>query len=115
MNLDTVTVIATVPAILALVNLGKRLGIGGEVSLALAVLLGVLLNLADFYWSGQQWYAAAVQGLILGLGAAGLYDITDNDPAEVMTVNYPQDGRVDDDALVQGAPWPEDWPPKEPR
>ena len=74
--MDTIVLLASVPAIVAVVNLAKRLGLSGELSLVLAVLLGVAFAVADFLWGDTGWYAAASSGLILGLGAAGLYDVT---------------------------------------
>jgi hypothetical protein len=76
--MDAITTIATVPAVLALVNLGKRLGIDGRASLIAAVVLGVAINVANHYLAGEAGYQAAIQGLILGLAAAGVYDITPN-------------------------------------
>lgn len=117
MNLDTVTLIATVPAILALVNLSKRFGIKDQWATLLAVVLGVALNLGDYFWSGTGWYSAVTQGLILGLGAAGLYDVTDRDAptvAVLATEAIPVNVEVlagDESDLVEGAPWPTDWPP----
>lgn len=117
MNLDTVTLIATVPAILALVNLAKRFGIKDQWATLLAVVLGVVLNLGDYFWSGAGWYSAATQGLILGLGAAGLYDVTNKDAPTVTVLTteaVPVDVEVlagDESDLVEGAPWPADWPP----
>lgn len=74
--IDLVTGIATVPAIVALVNLSKTLGLPAKGALALAVVLGVALNLATYAWADYAWFTAASSGLILGLGAAGLYDLT---------------------------------------
>ena len=75
MALDVVTTIATVPAVVALVNLLKRLGLPARAAMLLAVILGVILSLADFAWAGEGWYQSVVDGLILGLAAAGLYDL----------------------------------------
>ena len=80
--MEAVMTIASVPAILALVNLGKRLGLNGRLALVVAVVLGVAVNLANYYLGTEPGYQAAVQGLILGLAAAGLYDITPNSPKE---------------------------------
>lgn len=74
--MDAIMTLASVPAILALVNFGKRLGVNGRVSLVLAVVLGVGINVANHYLGSSPGYQAAVEGLILGLAAAGLYDIT---------------------------------------
>lgn len=72
---DPIVALATLPAIVALVNLAKRLGLDGKAALVLAVVLGVGLSVADYSFAGQGWYAAATSGLILGLGASGLYDL----------------------------------------
>jgi hypothetical protein len=73
--MNTVTLLATIPAILALTNLSKKLGVPTKWATLLAVVLGVGLNVTDFYLTGLGWYQAAAQGLILGLSAAGLYDV----------------------------------------
>lgn len=77
---DMITLIATVPAILALVNLAKSFGVVGKWATLLAVVLGIGLQLADYAFltdnqSAAGWYGAAAAGLILGLSAAGLYDV----------------------------------------
>lgn len=74
--MDTIITLASIPAILALVNFAKDLGLGAKRALVLAVLLGVGLNVADYYLGETGGYQAAVQGLILGLSAAGFYDMT---------------------------------------
>ena len=74
--MDTVTTIATVPAIVAIVNLIKGLGLDGKLSALVAVLLGVLLSIAVVVGAGNPIFDAAAQGLLLGLAAAGLYDLT---------------------------------------
>jgi membrane associated rhomboid family serine protease len=68
-------VFATIPAILALVNLGKRLGLKSPLSLLLAVILGVVLSVLDVLLGTNIYYQAAMSGLLLGLAAAGLYDV----------------------------------------
>lgn len=69
-----ITTLATPLAILALVELAKSLGVGGKAATALAVGLGVILAVADHLLAGSAIYGAVTQGLILGLGAAGLWD-----------------------------------------
>lgn len=82
--LDIVT-LATIPAVLAAVNLLKQFGITGKWSALAAVLLGMLFQCVDFL----SIYAVnpsqleplylvqeASKGLLLGLAAAGLYDLT---------------------------------------
>lgn len=72
----TVLTIVSVPGILALVNLGKRLGLSGPWSALAAVVLGVALALAAYLLADTGAWQAIQQGLILGLSAAGLYDLT---------------------------------------
>lgn len=74
--MDPITTIATVPAIVALTNLLKSLGIGGKWSALVAVLLGVGLSVASWALAGTGWWEQASSGLLLGLAAAGLYDLT---------------------------------------
>lgn len=70
----TVTALATAPAVLALVTLAKDLGLPSRLAALTAVVLGVGLSVADHALAGSGTYSAAASGLILGLGAAGLYD-----------------------------------------
>lgn len=86
MNTAIVT-LATIPAILGLVNLAKQWGVQGRWSALLAVLLGVAVALAEYVTAAQVIitaqgvYSAVATGLILGLSAAGLYDATATTPA----------------------------------
>nr|DAK91811.1 MAG TPA: holin [Caudoviricetes sp.] len=68
--------IASIPAILALTNLAKSLGLSGKLSALLAVILGIALAVAQYELAGYGWYQEAAQGMILGLSAAGLYDVS---------------------------------------
>lgn len=74
--METITTLATIPAILALVNLLKAQGLGSKHAMLAAVILGIALNIADFYLGAYGGFQAASTGLVLGLGAAGLYDVT---------------------------------------
>lgn len=74
--MDIVTTVATVPAIVAIVNLAKRAGLPTKAAAALALILGVVFNLSDHYLGADPAYQAAMSGLILGLSAAGVYDMT---------------------------------------
>lgn len=69
-----VTAIATAPAVLALVTLARDLGLPKRLAAPLAVVLGVVLAVADHALGSSGAYAAVADGLLLGLGAAGLYD-----------------------------------------
>ena len=68
------TTLATAPAVLALVTLAKDLGLPTRLAAPLAVVLGVVLAATDHALAGTGAYAAVADGLLLGLGAAGLYD-----------------------------------------
>lgn len=94
--MDAITTLATVPAVIALVNLIKNtFNINGKYSALLAVIIGVGLNIANYALGDAGWYQAAAQGLILALGASGLYDITNTASApsdEVISLGLtPQD------------------------
>lgn len=79
--MNTAITLASVPAILALVNLAKLFGIQGRWATLLAVFLAVLLNVGTYYGAGSPLYEAISSGLILGLSAAGLYDVTKEERA----------------------------------
>ena len=75
--MDAITTLVTVPAVLSLVNLLKNtFNINGKYSALLAVIIGVGLNIANYALGDAGWYQAAAQGLILALGASGLYDLS---------------------------------------
>lgn len=76
----TIVTLATVPAILALVNLAKGLGLSGKWSALVAFVLGVVFTVSDYMFAGGTVtqagvYSAVVGGAILGLSASGLYDV----------------------------------------
>ncbi len=66
--------LATTPAVLALVGLAKDLGLPARLAAPAAVVLGVVLAVGDHALGSSGLYAAVADGLLLGLGAAGLYD-----------------------------------------
>lgn len=72
---EIVTLAATAPAIVALTNLAREMGLPAKAGMLLAVLLGVGLAVADYALTGSGWYEQAVSGLMLGLAAAGLHDL----------------------------------------
>ncbi len=74
--IDLATSLASVPGIVALVNLAKQLGLRGPWLPLLAIVLGVALSLAAWAAADAAWWQAACQGVIFGLGAAGLWDLT---------------------------------------
>ena len=82
---DAIITLATVPAILATVNLAKQFGVKGRWAALVAVALGVLFQELDYItlymadWGQidpRQLLMQAGEGFLLGLGAAGLYDLT---------------------------------------
>lgn len=79
--MDLIT-LATVPAIVALVNVLKRLGVPDAAATIAAVLLGVAAAVADQLVGTDPTYQAAAHGLLLGLAAAGVYDLANTRPAD---------------------------------
>lgn len=67
--------IATVPAVLALVNLLKKAGLPAAAAPVVSLAVGVLAVFAAQH-ADVAWVKALSEGLILGLAAAGVYDIT---------------------------------------
>jgi hypothetical protein len=72
--LDTVNLVLSVPVIVAIVELGKKFGLTGRWAMLAAVVAGIGLSVASFYLGASGGYQAALQGGLLGLAAAGLYD-----------------------------------------
>lgn len=76
----TVVTLATIPAVLALVNLLKGLGLVGKWSALAALVLGILISFSEYFFmtaehSTSGIYTAIASGAVLGLSASGLYDI----------------------------------------
>lgn len=74
--MEAAITLASVPAVLAIVNLLKGLGLSGKWSALAAVLIAVALSLGVEFLGDQPAFTATASGLILGLSAAGLYDMT---------------------------------------
>ena len=66
--------IATVPAVLALVNLLKKAGLPAAAAPVVSLVVGVLAVFAAQH-ADVVWVKTLSEGLILGLAAAGVYDI----------------------------------------
>ena len=67
-----VLTLVSVPAILALVNLAKGLGLSGKWAALVAVVLGAGLAVAQGQLGALPWFQDLIQGVLLGLSAAGL-------------------------------------------
>ena len=113
--IEIVTTVATVPAILALVELAKSFGIKGKWATLLAVILGVFLNWSTWYFGDTAWYPVVATGLILGLSAAGLYDTAKRASNETTYTTLMEVPAVTDEQLVGVDPdAPEWWNPELP-
>ena len=80
--MDSIAGIAIIPLVLGLVQFAKKLGINGNGSMVLAVVLGFFFS--GLMYAGQAemipaavmaWVNLVIFGLAGGLGAAGLYDL----------------------------------------
>lgn len=74
--MDTAITIASVPAILAVVNLLKGFGFSGSVSALFAVFFGIVFSLMASFSETEPIVAMISSGVLLGLAAAGLFDAT---------------------------------------
>lgn len=70
------TTLLTPAAIIALVTIGRDLGLPSRFAPVCAVVVGVGLAVADQTLGGHAAYQAASSGLLLGLAAAGVYDVS---------------------------------------
>lgn len=80
------SILLTVPAIVALTNLAKRTGLPASLAPLVSVLVGVAVACGDAYSTGAGYLDAAARGIILGLTASGLYDLMPGEP-KASTVN----------------------------
>lgn len=69
------SILLTVPAIVALTNLAKRTGLPSKWAPLVSVLVGVAVACGDAYSTGSGYLDAVARGIILGLTASGLYDL----------------------------------------
>lgn len=98
------SILLTVPAIVALTNLAKRTGIPSRLAPLVSVLAGVAVACGDAYSTGSGYLDAVARGIVLGLTASGLYDLMPGEP-KASTVNV-----YGKDSVVRGrhsAPEPE--------
>lgn len=88
------SILLTVPAIVALTNLAKRTGIPSRLAPLVSVLAGVAVACGDAYSTGSGYLDAVARGIVLGLTASGLYDLMPGEP-KANTVNvYGKDSVV---------------------
>ena len=80
------SILLTVPAIVALTNLAKRTGIPAKLAPLVSVLAGVAVACGDAYSTGSGYLDAVARGIVLGLTASGLYDLMPGEP-KATTVN----------------------------
>lgn len=80
------SILLTVPAIVALTNLAKRTGLPSKLAPLVSVLAGVAVACGDAYSTGAGYLDAVARGIILGLTASGLYDLMPGEP-KASTVN----------------------------
>ena len=80
------SILLTVPAIVALTNLAKRTGIPSRLAPLVSVLAGVAVACGDAYSTGSGYLDAVARGIVLGLTASGLYDLMPGEP-KANTVN----------------------------
>lgn len=80
------SILLTVPAIVALTNLAKRTGLPSQLAPLVSVLAGVAVACGDAYSTGSGYLDAVARGIVLGLTASGLYDLMPGEP-KASTVN----------------------------
>lgn len=108
------SILLTVPAIVALTNLAKRTGLPSKLAPLVSVLAGVAVACGDAYSTGSGYLDAVARGIVLGLTASGLYDLMPGEP-KASTVNvYGKDSVVRGrHSAGQSAPEPEAEPEAE--
>ena len=92
--MPVVTSIATVAVVLALVNVAKEFGVKGKWATLLAVFFGIILSVLEYVFTAdvvtmQGLYQAFAVGLLIGLTAAGVYDVSKAMGGSTQVVNVP--------------------------
>ena len=73
--MDPLVTVLSVPAIVAIVTVIKSLGVAGKYSLVAAIAVAVVLNVINYEFAANGLYEAVINGLLVGLSAAGVYDV----------------------------------------
>lgn len=108
------SILLTVPAIVALTNLAKRTGIPSRLAPLVSVLAGVAVACGDAYSTGSGYLDAVARGIVLGLTASGLYDLMPGEPKSSTVNVYGKDSVVRGrHSAGQSAPEPEAEPEAE--
>ena len=72
---NALALITGVPAIVALVEMLKGLGMPKKLSPLVAIVLGIIINIAVALAQGAPVTGAVAAGVLVGLTASGLYDL----------------------------------------
>lgn len=93
--------IATPLAIIALMNLFKRFGMYSNNAIFFAVIVGIVLNVSNYFLHGYELWTIVIQGIVVSLSACGVWDISKNigvpviiDPPEHAAVDTGQEDAV---------------------
>ena len=98
------SILLTVPAIVALTNLAKRTGLPARWAPLVSVMVGIAVACGDAYSTGAGYLDAVARGIILGLTASGLYDLMPGEP-KASTVNvYGKDSNRGRHSATVGTP-----------
>lgn len=73
---DSLMAVATVPTVVALVNVCKRAGLPAHFCPAVAVGFGLVCQMLLWLVAGGSFWVTVVAGVLLGLSASGVYDMT---------------------------------------
>lgn len=70
-----VIALLVIPAVVGLVNMLRAVGLTSRWAGPVAVLIGLVVMLAYGLWGDQLLFVYALVGILVGLGAAGFYDL----------------------------------------
>ena len=80
--MEPITGLASVAVTIALVNVAKLFGVEGKWSTLAAIVIGVAVSAVEFAFTNvitsAGMYGAVATGLLIGLTAAGVYDVSLN-------------------------------------